>query len=389
MSGQIPTGHGCTELMKAIVDQDVRLVKALVDSGADLETRDRLGQNALYYAFPESFSVTALQILEYLIEQGININASLDGDGCSALVTAVVMDLPDVVQILVDHGVDIDEGAASKFWGSLSSDPAYQNNVVEQSTATTQFIFSKGCGHSVTPLLGAVMFQKPKSVEILLQSGACPERLSCGTFWRASMSSVCSNCDIEVMPLHMAAYIGNLELTYCLLNISRQSGMHHCAQSFNDISPLWFALLQGHAKIVKLFLSYGRPVAMPCHFGSGLQVSLEEGHTAIALMILRAGYDLDDDMEWIEDHKYPTSNLEVIERIEDLTSQPRPLLDWCASSLRDKFGLHLNQYLLSVDAPRKVIDILNFNDLSPVSWQCDIEQFLAKQIGIRNILNKN
>ena len=82
--------------------------------------------------------------MKYLIEKGININASLDGDGCSALVTAVVMDLPDVVQILIDNGVDVDEGAASKFWGSLSSDPAYQSNVVEQSTATTQFIFSKG-----------------------------------------------------------------------------------------------------------------------------------------------------------------------------------------------------------------------------------------------------
>ena len=92
-----------------------------------------------------------MHILEFLIEKGININASLDGDGSSALVTAVVMDLPDVVQILIDNGADVDEGAASKFWGSLSSDPAYQNNAVEKSTATTQFIFSKGkmCSHNV------------------------------------------------------------------------------------------------------------------------------------------------------------------------------------------------------------------------------------------------
>ena len=252
-------------------------------------------------------------------------------------------------------------------------------------------IKSSGCGHSMTPLLGAVVFHRHKIFEILLQSNADPLCLSYGTFWRASMSSVCSNCDIQVMPLHMAAYIGDLELTYALLNFKSGTGEQYEAyechtSSFNDISPLWFALLQGHAKIVKLFLSLGKPIAMPCHFGSGLQVCLEEGHTAIALMILRAGYDLEDDMEWIEDQKYPTTNIEVIERIEDMTCQPRPLLDCCASSLRDRFGLQLNKYLLSMEAPRKVIDILNFNDLSPASWQLDIENFLAKEVGIRNLL---
>ena len=191
----------------------------------------------------------------------------------------------------------------------------------------------------------------------------------------------------------MAAYVGDLELTYALLNIKSDTSVdygtyEYRSSSFNDISPLWFALLQGHAKIVKLFLSLGKPIATPCHFGSGLQVCLEEGHTALALMILRAGYNLEDDMEWIEDQKYPTENIEVIEKIEDLACQPRPLLDWCATSLRDRFGLQLNKYLLAVEAPRKVMDILNFNDLSPESWQVDVEHFLAKEIALSNLLIK-
>ncbi|GFO45315.1 ankyrin repeat-containing protein [Plakobranchus ocellatus] len=389
-------GQGCTELMLAVINQDVDYVHALVESGAELETRDKAGQNALYYALPEIFSSASLEILKCLVDKGININASLDGDGCSALVTAVVMDLPEVVQILVDNGADVDEGAASKFWGSLSSDPACQNNMVEQSTATTQFIFSKGCGHSITPLVGAVMFQRHKIFRILLKSGASPEGLSFGTFWKASMSSVCSNCDIEVTPLHMAAYIGDLECTYVLLNTSATCTSdvteiclsNNCSSSFNDISPLWFALLQGHIKIVKLFLSLGKPIALPCHFGSGLHVCLEEGHTAIALMILRAGYDLADDMDWIEDQKFPTTNTEVIERIEGMVWQPRPLLDWCGTSLRKKFGFQLNDYLSAVEAPRKVFDILNFNDLSPASWQPDIKQFLSKQDELKDLENK-
>ena len=56
MAGQNLMGQGCTELMKAIANQDTDYVKALVESGAELESRDKIGQNALYYAFPEVFS---------------------------------------------------------------------------------------------------------------------------------------------------------------------------------------------------------------------------------------------------------------------------------------------------------------------------------------------
>ena len=39
--------------MCAVIDQDVELIKALIDSGADLEARDRQGQTTLYHAFPD------------------------------------------------------------------------------------------------------------------------------------------------------------------------------------------------------------------------------------------------------------------------------------------------------------------------------------------------
>lgn len=45
-----------TDLMKAVKNQDVDLVRALLESGADVEARDSQGQNVLYHAFPQTFS---------------------------------------------------------------------------------------------------------------------------------------------------------------------------------------------------------------------------------------------------------------------------------------------------------------------------------------------
>ncbi|CAL1542036.1 unnamed protein product [Lymnaea stagnalis] len=355
-------------LMKAVADQDIELISSLIDGGAKLDARNKFGQSVLYFAFQETFTPKCLEVLQLLISKGISVNTTLDADGCTALVTAVVMNQPDLVKLLIKAGADVNVDALSKFCGTLCSDPEFTK---------CQFIFSKGCGHTVTPLLCSVMFKRRDIFQILLKANANCECLSFGTFWRASMSSVCSACDIQVTPLHMAAYLGDLEMTYTILHYKSdmtEYNIHeNCRQSFNDITPLWFALLKGHTGIVKLFLSLGKPIAFPCHFGSGLQVCLEEGHTTNALMLLRAGYNLEDDMDWIEPHKYPTKDKEVIERIESLAGQPRPLLDWCSSSLRQRFGLQLDKYLATVQAPKKVYDILNFNDLCLSSWQTEMD----------------
>ena len=241
-------------------------------------------------------------------------------------------------------------------------------------TYTCNYPFS-GCGHTITPLLCAIMLEKPRIIDLLLNAGASCKSLSYGTFWRASGSSVCSSCDVKLTPLHMSAYTGNLEITHALLQKGETEIPNQLVEQFPDnryftlISPLWLALLKGHEKIVKLFLCLQKPVTLANHFGSGLQVCLEEGHTNLALMLLRAGYDLSEDLEWIEDGNNFCKNEEVMEQILKLVNHPRSLMDCCASSLRDKFGLMLDHYLIKVGAPRKVYDILNFHDISNKSWQ--------------------
>ena len=90
--------------------------------------------------FPSSSDT--LKILQLLISHGVNLNASLDGDGCSALVTAVILDWPDVIGVLLENGANVNDDAMAKTEGSLNSD-TISNDSFEQSI-TTQFIFSKG-----------------------------------------------------------------------------------------------------------------------------------------------------------------------------------------------------------------------------------------------------
>lgn len=230
------------------------------------------------------------------------------------------------------------------------------------------------------------MYGHHEIAKMLLKADASVKGLSFGSFWRAAVVSVCSNCDVQITPLHMAAYMGDLKITHMLLDRLKNSlndasletdFCKNSTQSYNDISPLWFSLLKGHDSIVKLYLSLGKPIAPSCHFGSGLQVCLQEGHTAVAQMLLRAGYDLDDDMEWIQAEEFPTGDQEVIDKIVALVEKPRPLWECCAFALRDKFGLSLQGYLKTVGAPQKICNILDFNDLSKESWMLttsDMEQ---------------
>ncbi|KAH9499234.1 hypothetical protein Btru_004493 [Bulinus truncatus] len=351
-----------TPLMKAVIEQDIDKICLLIEGGEKLEARDKLGQSVLYHAFSDTFNQRSLDVIRLLISKGVSVNTTLDADGCTALVTAIVTGQDQLVKLLIEAGADVNVDALSKFCGTLKStlDTPHCNTEI----TTTQFIFSKGCGHSVTPLLCSVMFKQPSIFRILLESNALCECLSYGTFWRATTSSVCSICDIQITPLHMAAYVGDLEMTYALLNhksnMTEYNMYENCKPAFNDITPLWLALLKGHMAIVKLFLSLGTPIALPCHFGSGLQVCLEEGHNLLAMMILRAGYSLENDMDWIMQRKYPTRNSEIIEKIESAVGQPRSLLDWCAFSLRQRFGLDLDRYLALAQAPRKFSFLLHF-----------------------------
>lgn len=306
----------------------------------------------------------------------MNFNSNLDTDGCSALITAITLNWPIVVQLLIDLGADIHDEGMPKFGASVSTDLALisgdAGNQDDGHRDQDRFVFSKGCSQYVSPLLCATMLRHHAIVDILLSAGADCQQTSLGSFWKSTTIGACSVCDVHVSPVHIAAYHGDVHLLRRLLEVCRARCMEQNSDTSKaivptvpeeDITPLWLALLRGETAAIKVLLEYEHPRAPPCHFGTGLYVSLEAGHYDNARLLLQSGYNLWEDLEWIESEMYPTSDADIIDFIQDFVCEPPSLLVCSRNVLRQHMGPRLPAYLSTVHVPQKVADVILLKDV--------------------------
>ncbi len=89
-----------TELIMAVRDNDIERVSALIANGADVNSKDHLGNTALM------LSCRNTEMVELLIANKANVNVKNNG-GRTALMNAVCFRNPDIVKMLIANGVDI------------------------------------------------------------------------------------------------------------------------------------------------------------------------------------------------------------------------------------------------------------------------------------------
>lgn len=99
------TMQGLTEnLHKAVKVGDDKLIKSLLDQGANVNARNKSGMTALHYAITKRNSLSS-EIVELLLEYGANINAQ-NTHGNSPLYLAAQYRRDHLVELLLENGAD-------------------------------------------------------------------------------------------------------------------------------------------------------------------------------------------------------------------------------------------------------------------------------------------
>src|SRR6266498_3671664 len=99
---------GHTDLMRAALEGKTETVKALLESGADVNAKDDEGRTALMFA------VTNMQTdsVKALLEHGADVNVRAN-DGATALVLAASSGDIEIVKALLSKGAEVKGSAAA------------------------------------------------------------------------------------------------------------------------------------------------------------------------------------------------------------------------------------------------------------------------------------
>jgi ankyrin repeat protein len=105
---------------KAVATGDVERVRALLESGADVNALDGYGQTALMLASHKGH----VQVVRKLVAYGANLDHTAKF-GLSALMLAVIADHPKVVRVLMEAGAD------ATIRGSGRTAPVYDKTALQ------------------------------------------------------------------------------------------------------------------------------------------------------------------------------------------------------------------------------------------------------------------
>jgi len=186
-------------LNEAVRIQDIVLVKALIDSGADVNAGDELGETPLHDAVVRDYG----EISMLLIEKGADVNAP-DVRGLTPVHAAAWGGYGDMVDLLISKGADID--ARDK--------------------------------DGLTPLHTAALAGRLETVALLIAKGA----------------DVNAKSEKNLTPLHAAALGGDRETAAFLID----KGADVNARSIDGLTPLQTASQKNNSEVVEL-LSKSQP----------------------------------------------------------------------------------------------------------------------------------
>jgi len=185
----VTNAYGATALAEAIKVEDIELVRMLLDAGANVNSPNLDNQTALMLAV----SMGSQDIAKLLVERGADVNAVETFRGQNALMWAAGGNQPEIVDLLLAHGVkNVNMRARADDWArQMTSEPRAQFQS-RQTGGLTALLYATRSGclrcaqslvkagadinlpnpDGVTPLLNALDNKRYDIAMFLLDKGA-------------------------------------------------------------------------------------------------------------------------------------------------------------------------------------------------------------------------
>ncbi|KAM9053199.1 ankyrin repeat and SOCS box protein 3 isoform 1-T1 [Megaptera novaeangliae] len=208
---------GWNTLHQASFQENAEIIKLLLKKGANKECQDDFGITPLFVAAQYG----KLESLSILISSGANVNCQAL-DKATPLFIAAQEGHTECVELLLSSGADPDLYCNEDNW-QLPIHAAAQmghTKILDLLIPLTNRICDTG-PNKVSPVYSAVFGGREECLEMLLQSGYCPDAQMCLVF--GFSSPVCmafqKDCDffgIVNILLKYGAQLNELHLAYCL-----------------------------------------------------------------------------------------------------------------------------------------------------------------------------
>ena len=251
---------GRYRLREAVLLNDVRLARARLDEGADVDT----GQGTYYGPLLKvAAELGYLEIVKLLLDRGADIEA-MDDLGQRPLLSAARLGRIDVVRLLLARGAEIN----AVDWSGQS---ALSNSAVEGHDKLFDLLMSRGAQRGI---VDALVRNEVELLESMLD-----KRLRCE-------SDVDWLTDGRVRLAMLAAGRGNMAVVRLLLD----RGAHHIQIGRDDRTLLAEAASHGHPDVAQLLIDRGADLhAVGTDEMTPLAWAVRNSHAEVARVLKMAG----------------------------------------------------------------------------------------------------
>ncbi len=273
VQSHVPANDSDLELLlEAIDDENLQLVKFMLDKGIDVNASTEGGWTPLL----EAADGGSLEIMQLLIDRGANVNKG-NQKGWTPLMEAAEEGHLAMVKLLLDQGVDPDQ---PNRWGATALMQAADEGNLE----VAKLLIDRGAdvnlldkeGH--TALTAAIDEGHQGMVQLLIDKGA-----------KISTKGKGGN-----MALFEAADEGQVEVLQMLLD----NGANPNAADEEGYSILMEAADEGHLAVIRTLLDNGADVNQASRDGvTALMIAADEGETEVVRLLIDKGADVNQRSE--------------------------------------------------------------------------------------------